>query len=157
LLVGVRSMNIPLLAQQAVALLSPFLPKLLNFGDKVKEGVAREIGGDLWKKAKSIWERIGPRLKQKEAGKEALADLAKAPDNEEARTVLKVQIQKILEQDRNLATELAKLFEAAPSSGDTIQSIGERSVAAKSIHGSTIITGDQAAGPKKRPSKRTRQ
>src|SRR5690242_14281161 len=129
-------MNIPWLAQQAVAVLSPFLPKLLGFGDKVKEGIAKEIGGDLWKKAKSIWERIGPRLRQKEAGSEALSDVAKAPDNEDARTVLKVQIEKVLAQDQSLAAELAKLFEGGASAGDTIQAIGERSVAAKTIQGS---------------------
>ena len=43
-------MDITWLALQSVNLLSPFLPKLRGFGEKVTEGVAQEIGGELWKR-----------------------------------------------------------------------------------------------------------
>ncbi|WP_322014448.1 hypothetical protein [Paraburkholderia sp. J12] len=140
-------MDIGELAHQTVALLTPCLPYLVSFGDKAVEGVAKGIGEDVWKQAKTLWARIAPSVENKPAAAEAAEDLAKSPSDADTQTVFKVQIRKILEQDPALAAELKNFFRDAGQSGMTIQAIGKGSVAAHTISGSTISTGDQYAAP----------
>lgn len=69
--------------------------------------------------------------------------MAKAPEDADAQAVLRLQLKKLLAEDEALAREVAQLWEEARAAGVVIIAAGQRSVAALSIEGSTIITGDQ--------------
>ncbi|QIY95478.1 hypothetical protein HEP87_17335 [Streptomyces sp. S1D4-11] len=68
----------------------------------------------------------------------AVADLAENPDDSDLQAVLRVQIKKALQDDPDLKKELQELVSTQT---DSIASIGERSIAAKSISG-IANTGD---------------
>jgi hypothetical protein len=146
-------MNLATLAQESVALIAPALPYLTVVGEKLTEGAAKEIGADVWKQAKSLWGKLGPKVKQSQAAGEAFSDLSKSPDDPELKTVAKVQVEKLLKQNPELAAEVDQFFKELKASGFTIAAIGERSVAAHTISGSTVITGNQTGAPKTRPAK----
>jgi hypothetical protein len=151
-------MDFATLAQQSVTLMAPCLPYLLTFGEKITEGAAKEIGADAWKQAKFLWSKIGPKIKQNKSAEEAVRDLSETPTDPDLRTVAKVQIEKLIKQDKDLAGEVDKFFKDLKASGFTIAAIGERSVAAHTISGSTVVTGDQTttatAKTKRKPAKK---
>jgi hypothetical protein len=82
-------------------------------------------------------------VETKPAAQEAVQDVAKAPEDADAQAVLRLQLKKLLAEDEALAREVAQLWEEARAAGVVIIAAGQRSVAALSIEGSTIITGDQ--------------
>ena len=82
-------------------------------------------------------------METKPAAQEAVQDVAKAPEDADAQAVLRLQLKKLLAEDEALAREVAQLWEEARAAGVVIIAAGQRSVAALSIEGSTIITGDQ--------------
>ncbi|MBD2194753.1 MULTISPECIES: hypothetical protein [Calothrix] len=96
-----------------VKFLAPCLPFLLNVGGKVADGAAQAVGEDVWNKAKAIWEKLQPKVEKKVAAKEAAADLAQNPDDEDLQASLRVQIKKILDADTVLADEIAKIWQPA--------------------------------------------
>ena len=92
------------------AFLSPVLPFLLKVGGKAADGAIEQFGADVWNKAKKVWGKLMPKIESKATAKEAAEDLAKAPDDEQIRTILQWQLKKILEEDKNLAAEIAQLM-----------------------------------------------
>lgn len=101
------------------AFLAPFLPALLNLGAKAASGAATKAGEtagtklteNALNKAKAIWEKLHPKVEAKEAAKEAAEDVAKAPDDEDLQTALRVQLKKILEADSGLAEAIAQILQ----------------------------------------------
>jgi hypothetical protein len=93
-----------------VTFLTPCLPFLLKVGDKISEGAAQKIGEDTWNTAKTIWGKLHPKIEAKPAAKEALADVANNPDDADYQASLRVQIKKILEADKPLWDEIAKIL-----------------------------------------------
>lgn len=110
-----------------VKILSPCLPFFLNLGNKAAESTSQKIGEDVWKKAKAIWDKLQPKVKAKEAAFEAVVDVANKPEDEDFQTVLRVQLKKILEADKELAAEITKILEesAPQQTGDNIEMNGE--------------------------------
>ena len=72
---------------------------------------------------------------------EAVRDAVAEPGDEDAQAALRQQVKKALRDDTELRAEVARLL-GSVSGGDTITAVGERSVAARTISGSTVITGD---------------
>lgn len=102
--------------------LAPFLPYLMNLGNKAAETAAGKLGEDALNKAKAIWEKLQPKVEAKEAAKEAAEDVAAAPEDEDSLASLRKQLKKILENDPALAKEIAFLMQedgATNSSGAT--------------------------------------
>ncbi len=98
------------------AFLSPMLPFLIKGGEEAAKEAGKQFGIDTWEKAKSIWGKLNPKIEAKEAAKEAVEDLALAPEAQDLQTVLQVQLKKILEKDQALATKIAQLMqEDSPS------------------------------------------
>lgn len=126
-------MDIPTLAASLTAALAPALPYLLKGGEKMIEGAIQKIGADAWDKAKGIWQHLSPGVEQKPAALEAAQDVGKSPENAKFQTVLEVQIEKILDQDEDLAAELKRLLE---QTGQSVSYNAE-------VHGS----GASAQGP----------
>jgi hypothetical protein len=134
------------LAGQIVQLLTPFLPYLLKVGEGLGTRTARHVEDKGWDLATRLWGRLGDRVAARPSAKEAAAELAAAPTDEDARAALRVQIRKLLVEEPALAHELEALLKDAQGSGatTTVTASGERSVAiGHDVQGGTIITGNQ--------------
>ncbi len=101
-----------------VTFLTPFLPSLLNIGNKIADGALEELGVDALHKAQSFWAVLWPNLKAKPAAQEAITDLAADPDDIDLQAVLRVQFQKLLDQDPTLAKTLMAILKE-PGTDDT--------------------------------------
>jgi hypothetical protein len=136
-------MDLSALVPQLVTLLIPFLPYLVK-GDEVAEEAESKFGAAAWERAKTLWGKLHPKVAAKAAAQEAVQDAAAAPDNEDAKAALRVQLKKLLADDPGLAEEIARQLSGAQAAGVVVTASGPRSVAVGgSIKGSTITTGDQ--------------
>ena len=104
------------IAAEVVKFLAPYLPFLLNVGNKAVEGASQKVGEDVWNKAKAIWAKLHPKVEAKEAAKEAATDVAENPENEDVQTSLRVQLKKILDADTALAQEIAEILQETATS-----------------------------------------
>jgi len=126
------------------AFLAPFLPYLVKAGQTVAEEAGKVVGEQAWSHAQALWERLRPKVEEKAAAKEAAADVAQQPDDEEARIALKRQLEKLLAEDDVLAADVGRLW-ADAKAANVVTASGERSVAVgDSVRDSTIVTGDNA-------------
>jgi hypothetical protein len=132
------------------AFLVPFLPFLTKLGEKAAESAAGKFGTDAWEKAKALWGKLLPKVEEKEAAKEAVADIANNPEDADLQTVLRMQLKKLLEKDENagLVKELAQLMDEDAPDGtpgtQIIQTVLENSgVVAGQITGGTVIGSNQ--------------
>ena len=96
------------------ALLAPHLPTLMKLGGKAAESAASKIGADTWEAAKKIWDKLSPTVEKKEAAKEAATDLANNPEDQDLQAALRVQLKKLLEQDKELEGAIAKILADTP-------------------------------------------
>jgi len=81
------------------------------------------------------------RFKDKPAAQEALDDLKKAPQDEDLRAVLRVQLKKTLAADEAFRAELTQLLEQLETvPGTVVVAQGKGAVAAETVGGS-IVTG----------------
>lgn len=132
------------------AFLAPLLPQLLKVGDHVRDSVASRVGDEVVDFARRLWDKLRGKVEGKEAAREAAEDVARFPDDEDLRTVLTVQLKKLLTEDADLAREVAGIWAEAQAAGapaivTTVTASGAGAVA---IGGdavdNTIITGDTA-------------
>jgi hypothetical protein len=108
------------------AFLVPFLPVLLDLGQKAVAGAATKAGEtagtklteNALNKARAVWEKLHPRVVEKPAAIEAATDVAIAPDDADLQTALRVQLKKILEADGELAAAIAQIL-AEPAADGT--------------------------------------
>ena len=144
-------MDVATFSSELVAWLAPFLPFLLKFGEETAEEAGRRFGTQAWEHANALWERLGGRLEQRPAAVEAVRDAAEAPEDDDARAALRLQVRKLLASDQALAEELGRLLAARPdASGPStnVAAIGERSIAVgRDATRSTLTTGDEVARP----------
>lgn len=122
-------------------LVAACLPFLVEAGRRFGEDAAAELGDNGWDIAKRIWQKLRPRVEERPAAKEAVDDVAAAPDDPRAVAALELQLEKVVAGDAALAAELEALLEEARASG--VVAAGDRSVAiGGDVSGSTITTGD---------------
>jgi hypothetical protein len=130
------------LAKQVGIFLLPCLPALLTGGQQALQEAAGKLGQGTVEQAGRLWSKLWPRLESRPGGAEAAQDAASAPRDEEAQTVLRVQLRKLLTEDPELAAEIEQLFEDARRSGAV--AAAQRSVSiGGDASGNVIITGDQ--------------
>ncbi len=97
------------------ALLAPHLPTLMKLGGKAAESASGKIGTDAWETVKKIWAKLSPKIEGKESAKEAATDVANNPEDKDLQASLRVQLKKLLEQDKELEDAIAKILaEASP-------------------------------------------
>lgn len=82
-----------------VAFLSPYLVE----GGKA---AAKKAG-------EALWSALRKRFEGKPAAKEAMDDMQKAPQDQDAQAVLRVQLKKALAEDADFLAQIAKLLEEA--------------------------------------------
>lgn len=134
-------MDVASIAGGLTAILAPLLPYLLKLGDKAAEETGAQVGGDAWNLAKSIWTRIGPRLSEKTASQEVVADVAANPVDHDTQAALRLQLKKLLTAHPDLAQFVVDELSASPQAAVAVT--GDRNVTITgSNSGSTIITGD---------------
>jgi hypothetical protein len=124
------------------AFLAPFLPYLIQAGQKAASDAADALGKAAWPHAQKLWARIRGKVEEKPAAQEAASDVAKSPEDERARGALELQIEKLLAEDASLTQDLARLWGEAKAAGVVIAS-GERAIAiGGSATQSVFVTGD---------------
>jgi hypothetical protein len=126
------------------AFLAPLLPRLLQLGERVGDAITQRAGDEVFGFASRIWARLRGKVEEKEAAREAVADVARDPEDEDLVTVLRVQLKKLLTEDEELAAEVARIWAEASASGatgTTVTASGAGSVAiGRDVSGSTIST-----------------
>ena len=101
-------MDIDLVA--LTAFLSPILPFLIKGGEEAAKEAGKKFGVDAWEKAKAVWGKLHPKIEAKEAAKEAVEDLAQAPEDRDLQTALRVQLKKLIAKDESLAQEILQIM-----------------------------------------------
>jgi hypothetical protein len=141
---SIMDLNVIQLAHAASDLLAPAMPYLMPIAAEAgKEVVKRTVGtitDATFRRAEELWEKISPRIQAKPAAMEAATDLAKMPEDTDARVAFSFQMRKLLAADDDLARDVANLL---IDSGVHVTASGDRSVAANTVADSIIMTGDQ--------------
>jgi hypothetical protein len=145
------NMDVTILANELVEVLAPFLPFLTQFTRETAERAGREFGAEAWEHARLLWDRLAGRLEERPAAAETVRDAAEAPDDDDARAALRLQIRKLLADDGELANELRRLLDERPGAAEssvTVIASGERSIAVgRDARRSRLETGDRTADP----------
>jgi hypothetical protein len=111
--------------------------------------VVDRVGKEAVDFAQRLWDKLRGRVEAKDAAREAAEDVAHNPADVEFRTVLKVQLQKLLDEDAELAAEVRRVWDEAKAAGapatvTTVTASGSGSVAiGRDVTGSTIATGER--------------
>jgi hypothetical protein len=100
------------IVRQIVQFLAPFLPYLLKAGEKAAEEAGRKLGAAAWEQAQALWARLRPKVEARPALKEAVADVAANPQDEDALAALRLQLRKLLEEDPALQEEVRRLMQS---------------------------------------------
>jgi hypothetical protein len=121
-------MDLTMLATALVAYVTPYLPYLYKAGEKVGDEVAKKVGEGVWERAKALWGKVSPGVEAKAQG--AVEALVKRPDDSRAKGAVELQVEEILKGDPGLASEIAKLLEAAgPRSTWVAHLVGDGAIA----------------------------
>jgi hypothetical protein len=129
------------LAGQVIVALAPYLAQLTgSAGQGILKGLAGESESAGEQLARSLWRRLQPRVREKPAAIEAAHDLAKAPEDADARAALRMQIRKLLAEDDALAVEVSRIIRASGEASSTVSiaTYGHHSP----IAGRDFIAGD---------------
>ncbi|WP_164929348.1 hypothetical protein [Gloeobacter violaceus] len=134
------------LSREVTVFLSPFLPHLLaltkDAAKQAAEAAGKALGADAWSQAKTLWSRLWPKMEAKAVAVEAAQDVLAAPNDQDAQAALRQQIKKLLNENPELADEIARLW-GQGQRRRTVTANGERSVAiGGNVSGSNIVTGN---------------
>ena len=137
--------------------LQPYLPVLAG-------ATAAEAGKQLPSAVGKMWDAVHARMAAKPAAKESLADLRETPGDADLQAAFRVQLKKLIEEDKGFHAELVShLREAEPQGGIHIRQSGNGAVVVGSGNavgpGGIIIEGNQNEVnlPKKEPAPRKNQ
>ena len=122
-------MDLPALAADVVAYLTPFLPYLQQAGGKVAEEVGKRFGEGVWERAKALWRKVGPEIAAKDHARGAVEVLAKRPEDPRAKGAVELQLEEILAAKPGLASEVAQLLKAAGPRATWAQLVGDGAIA----------------------------
>lgn len=137
-------MDVAALATGIVAYLIPFLPYLAKAGDKAFEEAGKQLGTGVSEKFKSLWGKLMSKAESKPAAKEALSDVEKTPEDEDAQAALRLQLKKLFTEDENFAQEIALLWEDLLRDENSSKANIDRSISVgNNATRSIMITGDR--------------
>ena|ERR1700761_6273355 len=135
-------MDVTVLAQNAVAALLPYLPRLLEFGgkagEKFAEGVFKAAGEDTWLNAKAIWDRVRGAFQADTLTQSAVEQAAADPNDPLAASALAFRLREILARDPELADEVERYLESMPARNIVTASGTGAMAAGRDIKGNII-------------------
>jgi endonuclease/exonuclease/phosphatase family metal-dependent hydrolase len=105
------SMDIESIARRLSSFLAPFLGYLLK--QKKYEGATGDKDTHAWETAKTFWSKLGPGIRQRAALQEVLQDAAVSPYDGDALASLRLQLKKLLSDNKALAEELSSIWKEA--------------------------------------------
>jgi hypothetical protein len=109
-------MDITAIAEAVVAALTPFLPLLRRIGEGAVDHTIDEIGNRIdakgWELAKDLWRRLRDRVASDPTLQQTTDELATVPADPVAQDGLRQQLQRLLNNDPALLTELQQLLTA---------------------------------------------
>jgi hypothetical protein len=119
-------------ATLSAAAIAAALHYLVALGKEAAKGAAGAAG-------KSVWEWVKGKLTS-EAGKEAVKDLEKAPDDADNRKAAEAALSKLLKSDPSALSELAQLLEKAgvTSTAQIANIAGDGNVVGQAAGSSTV-------------------
>jgi hypothetical protein len=95
--------------------LSPFLPFLLNLGqkatEKATESAAGKFGESAWKKAEGVWDKLQPQVEATPNVQAAIAQVAAKPDSEARQAVLREELAALFKGQPELLTGIAQIMQ----------------------------------------------
>jgi hypothetical protein len=92
------------------ALLTPCLPFLMKLGEKAAESVAGKIGTDTLETAKKVWEKLHPKLADKDDARVAAEQVAAKPESEARKAVFQEELETLLKEEPDLAKAIAQIL-----------------------------------------------
>lgn len=110
-------MDIPYeqIAEKAAELLTLYvIPRLMGSGKKIALKVGEKIEEQA---AEWLWQKLQPKVMEKEALQESLEGLMKDMNNKKAQNALAYQLEILLKKDRTLAQELKDQVLLEPNAG----------------------------------------
>lgn len=120
-------------AAEVSATVVPYIATAITaYGHAVLTRVEDAAADSIVGMGQRIIQRVVRRGRNQAEVETAVSDLADHPDDPDLQATLRVQIKKALQDDPDLKRELQELVSGR---SDSIHSIGERSIAAKSIDG----------------------
>ena len=126
------------LAAAASAAIAPHLPALISGAAGVVAGAQQELGADMWRGLKRIWEK----LRSRPDAEAALGQVMDDPQDPDAEVFLRRHLKSVLQTDPDLAQEVADwVSRVQPATIATAQ--GDRSIAVGGgVTKSHLYTGD---------------
>jgi hypothetical protein len=126
------------------AFLAPFLPHLLKPAQEAVGDLAERFGQKAVAHAEALWQRLQNDVTARPSAREAVEDVASAPEDEDARAAMVWQLKKLFNDNPGLAAQVTDLWRQTESDpGVRMQVIaqGERSVAVGGNVTGDVITG----------------
>lgn len=136
-------MDITILAKDVATWLIPALPYLAKAGEEAVKEVGKKISGEAFEYAKSLWAKLHPKAEAIPALQEAVKDVVAVPESADRQGQLRVQLEKLLASDADLARELNGILQDAKNAGVNLNVSGDRAVSiVGNVSNSNITTGD---------------
>jgi hypothetical protein len=140
-------MDVTTLANDLTTAIAPFMPYLVQMGQRSAEEAGRRLGEDAWEQAKLLWARLAHPLEERPVAIETVREAAEAPDDADVRAALEVQLRRVLAADATLFEEVRRLLADRPAEPGTTTIAtagGERSIAVgRDASHSILRTGDE--------------
>ena len=92
------------------ALLNSCLPFLMKLGEKAAESASDKIGTEAWNTAKKIWEKLSPKIKEKDDARVAAEQVAAKPESQARKAVFQEELKILLRENPVLAEEIAQIM-----------------------------------------------
>lgn len=112
------------LAAGLVSVLAPLLPRLTGIAQATGEAAAGQVGKQLGdaaaRGATSLWDRLWPRLRDRDDAARAVRAVAAAPEAASARSALTLQISELIASDPELARATADVLRQAGGHGPSV-------------------------------------
>lgn len=103
------------------ALLTPCLPFLIRAAESASTDIGKDIGKDAWATAKKIWDKLKPKLDQKESARIAAEQVAANPTSEGRQQFFREELELLLKEDAELAAAIAQILQDSPVQPGAVQ------------------------------------
>jgi hypothetical protein len=139
-------MDPKLLADAVMIMLAPALPHLVTGGTELVKAAGKKLGEEGTELVGKLWGLLQGKVEERPAAKAMAEEVAKAPEDDDARVGLRGQLLKILEADPELASEVVKLLESGGRGPVTTATVYGSGAIAQGKGAVAAGAGGQAAG-----------